>query len=73
VANGIGIAFVSTIYGLALANLVLLPAAHRIRARTAEEFETHEMVMEGVLCIFDGLHPSLVSERLTSFLREKTK
>ena len=32
VATGIGMAFVSTIYGLALANLLLLPAANRIRA-----------------------------------------
>jgi chemotaxis protein MotA len=35
VGSGIGTAFVSTIYGLALANLLLLPAAHRIRARVA--------------------------------------
>jgi chemotaxis protein MotA len=70
VASGVGTAFVSTIYGLALANLVLLPAAHRIRARVAEAFETHEMIMEGVLCIFDAMHPSLVRERLNFFLRE---
>jgi len=70
VANGIGIAFLSTIYGLALANLFLLPAAHRIRARTADEFEAHELIMEGVLSLFDGLHPSLAQERLNSFLRE---
>jgi chemotaxis protein MotA len=70
VANGIGIAFVSTIYGLGLANLILLPAAQRIRARTATEFEAHELVMEGVMCLFDGLHPSMVRERLSSFLRE---
>ncbi len=70
VANGIGIAFLSTIYGLALANLVLLPAAHRIRARTADEFEAHELIMEGVLSLFDRLHPSLIVERLNSFLRE---
>jgi chemotaxis protein MotA len=70
VANGIGIAFVSTIYGLGLANLVLLPAAQRIRARTAAEFEAHELIMEGVMCLFDGLHPSMVRDRLHSFLRE---
>jgi len=70
VANGIGIAFVSTIYGLALANLVLLPAAQRIRSRTAAEFEAHELIMEGVLCLFDGLHPSMVRDRLNSFLRD---
>jgi chemotaxis protein MotA len=71
VANGIGMAFVSTIYGLGLANLVLLPAAHRIRAHTASAFETNELIMEGVLCLFDGLHPSLVRDRLVSHLREK--
>jgi len=38
VACGVGAAFTSTIYGLALANLVLLPAAHRIRARASETF-----------------------------------
>lgn len=70
VAYGVGTAFVSTIYGLALANMVLLPAGHRIRARVAEEFETQELIMEGVLCVFDKMHPSLVRQRLGCFLRE---
>jgi len=69
VASGIGTAFVSTIYGLVLANVILLPAAFRIRARVAEAYDTHEMIMEGVLCLFDRVHPSLVRERLTTFLR----
>ena len=69
VAAGTGTAFVSTIYGLALANLILLPAAQRIRARVAEEFETNEMIVEGTLCLFDNTHPALVRERLSCFLR----
>lgn len=69
VGNGIGTAFVSTIYGLALANLLLLPAAHRIRARVAENFETQELIAEGVYSIVDGLHPSLIRVRLNSFVR----
>jgi chemotaxis protein MotA len=69
VALGIGTAFVSTIYGLALANLLLLPIAHRIRAGVAERFETEEMMVEAWLCLFDGTHHSLVRERLTSFVR----
>jgi chemotaxis protein MotA len=72
VALGIGTAFVSTFYGLALANLVLLPAAHRIRASVAETFELEEMMVEGGLCLFDGIHPSLVRERLNNFLRTTT-
>lgn len=69
VALGIGTAFVSTMYGLTLANLILLPAAHRIRASVAETFEIEEMIIEGGLCLIDGTHPSLVRDRLNCFLR----
>jgi chemotaxis protein MotA len=69
VASGIGAAFVSTIYGLGLANIILLPAAHRMRARVAEMFEIHEMITEGIVCMAEGMHPSLVRERLNAFLR----
>ncbi len=68
VASGVGTAFVSTIYGLGLANLLLLPAANRIRANVAEAFETDEMAIEGVLALVDGLHPALIRERLTAFV-----
>jgi chemotaxis protein MotA len=70
VGYGIGTAFVSTIYGLALANLILLPAAHRIRVRVAETFEVQELMMEGVLYLVDGVHPSLIRLKLGSFLRK---
>jgi chemotaxis protein MotA len=73
VAFGIGAAFVSTMYGLALANLILLPAAHRIRASVAETFEVDEMIVEGGLCLFEGTHPSLVRERLSSYLRQEPR
>lgn len=68
VASGVGAAFTSTIYGLALANLVLLPAAHRIRALAAETFDLQELMTEGALCLFDGIHSMLVRQRLSSFL-----
>jgi len=68
VAAGVGAAFTSTIYGLALANLLLLPAAQRIRARAAETFELQELMTEGALCLFDGMHSTLVRHRLYSFL-----
>lgn len=70
VGYGIGTAFVSTIYGLALANLLLLPIACRIRARVAENFETQELIMEGVLALADSFHPAVIRMRLASFLRE---
>ena len=71
VALGIGTAFVSTFYGLALANFILLPAANRIRTNVAETFETEEMIIQGGLCLVDGTHPALLRERLNCFLRGK--
>ena len=73
VAGGTGTAFVSTIYGLGLANLILLPSAQRMRANVADQFETNEMIVEGTLCLFDGVHPSLVRDRLSCFLRGEEK
>jgi chemotaxis protein MotA len=73
VGYGIGTAFVSTIYGLALANLVLLPAAHRIRARVAENFELQELIIEGVLALVDSVHPSMIRSRLNCFVRGSNK
>jgi chemotaxis protein MotA len=70
VGYGIGTAFVSTIYGLVLANLLMLPLAHRIRARVAENFETQELIMEGVLAMADSTHPAVIRMRLVSFLRK---
>jgi chemotaxis protein MotA len=69
IAYGVGAAFTSTIYGLTLANLILLPAANRIRAEAAETFDSQELMTEGALCLFDGTHPKLVRQRLHSFLQ----
>jgi chemotaxis protein MotA len=71
VGFGIGTAFVSTIYGLALANLLLLPAAHRIRARVAENFEIQELIIEGVLSLVDAVHPALIRLRLSAYMRQR--
>lgn len=71
VGLGIGTAFVSTIYGLALANLLLLPAAHRIHARVAENFEIQELIIEGVLSLADNVHPALIRMRLNAYTRQR--
>jgi chemotaxis protein MotA len=68
VASGVGAAFTSTFYGLALANIALLPVAHRIRAWASETFDLQEMMTEGALCLFDGMHPRLIRLRLRSYL-----
>lgn len=73
VGRGIAVAFVATIYGVGVANLLLLPAAAKIRARTELEVKLAEMVIEGVVCVAEGLNPRLIRIKLASFLPESKR
>jgi chemotaxis protein MotA len=64
VGHGIAAAFVATIYGVGSANLFFLPAAQKIRMRSAQESERRRMMLEGVLGIVEGLNPKLLRMRL---------
>jgi len=67
VGHGIAVAFVATIYGVAMANLVFLPAAAKIKARTKTESLRLEMILEGVCGIVEGLNPKLIRQKLEAF------
>ena len=41
--------------------------------RVAEAVERQELIVEGVVSIVDGVHPTMVRARLRSFLRTKDK
>lgn len=68
--SGVANAFVATLYGVALANLVLLPIAAKLRRRIEEQRQVERMVVEGVLGIQDGLAPQALEERLAAFVGE---
>lgn len=72
VATGVGTAFVSTMYGLALANLLFLPAAQRIRGGMDQASLRDEIIAEGVLGMLDAIHPTLLRERLEGFLAKSS-
>ncbi len=65
---GIATAFVATIYGVALANLLLIPVANRIRAIIQQRYQYQEMVMEGLLLIADGKTAPMLQQRLKGYL-----
>ncbi|MET0286562.1 MAG: flagellar motor protein [Polyangiales bacterium] len=73
VGRGIAVAFVATIYGVSLANLLLLPVAAKLKLRLREETKRLELMMEGALAIQEGLNPSLIREKLSSFYQETRK
>jgi len=71
VGHGIAVAFVATVYGVALANVLLLPAATKIKARIERETELKELKLEGVVAIVEGLNPKLIRSKLDAYRREE--
>jgi chemotaxis protein MotA len=70
VGRGIAVAFVATVYGVGAANVLLLPAAGKLRIRIREEQVIREMVLEGVISILEGMNPRMIETKLVSFLAE---
>jgi chemotaxis protein MotA len=68
VGKGIATAFVATIYGVGLANLICLPAAGKLRIRHGEERMVKEMMLEGVTSILEGMNPRMIETKLRTFL-----
>ena len=62
------IALTSTLYGIVIANFIFLPFAATIRERTIKELFLQKIITEGVLAIFDELHPRMLERKLKSFL-----
>jgi chemotaxis protein MotA len=73
VGRGIATAFVATIYGVGLANLIFLPAAGKLRIRHQEEHLAKEMMLEGVISIQEGMNPRMIEIKLRTFLFEQSK
>lgn len=68
VGEGIAAAFVATVYGVGVANLLFLPAGNKLRARLRDEVQLRELMLEGVLAIVEGLNPKLIRVRLDAYL-----
>lgn len=71
--HAIAAAFIATLYGVALANLLYLPVASKLKSRTAEEVVAYEMLIEGVLSLQAGENPRMVEARMMAFLPPKLR
>ena len=65
--SGIAVAFVATIYGVASANLVLLPIASKLKAIAMRQSLYREMMLEGILSIAEGENPRSIELKLQGF------
>lgn len=65
---GIAIAFVATIYGVALANLLLLPVANKLKQCIGHESRFRELLIDGLIAIAEGENPKLIKIKLTGYV-----
>jgi len=65
---GIAVAFVATIYGVALANLLFLPVASKLRSCAREEAQFRELMIDGIISIADGENPRAIELKLNGYV-----
>ncbi|KOP61321.1 MULTISPECIES: flagellar motor protein [Pseudomonas syringae group] len=66
--SGIAVAFVATIYGVAIANLILLPVANKLKGIAHRQSRYREMLLEGLLSIAEGENPRSIELKLQGFM-----
>lgn len=64
---GIATAFVATIYGVGLSNLVFLPLAAKIKFKLQEQKDRKTLIIEGVLGIQEGLSTGALTEKIVAY------
>ncbi len=67
-ATAIAGAFIATLWGVALANLVYLPISDKLRLRHEDELANLDLIMEGIMSIQSGDNPRIVQTKLLSFI-----
>lgn len=65
---GIAVAFVATIYGVAAANLFLLPMGNKLKAIVGDQAQFREMIIEGIIAIAEGENPRTIENKLRGYL-----
>ena len=66
-ASSIGVAFITTLYGVILANMAFLPTANKLKIRLNEYILEKEMIIEGICSIRNGINPKMLREKLSSY------
>ncbi len=73
IGPAMAVALLTTLYGSLLANLVALPMADKLAARSKEEMLLKEIVIQAVMAIQSGDNPRVVEQKLKSFLPHRMR
>lgn len=73
VGPGLAVALVTTFYGALLANLLFIPMAGKLKAKSQSEVLLKEVAIEGILSIQAGDSPRILEQKLRAFLSPKLR
>lgn len=68
----IAVAFIATLYGVGMANLIWLPIGQKLRNKASVKRIEREIILEGSLSLQAGENPKLLEKKLLTFLTEKS-
>lgn len=68
IAQGMGKALITTLYGSLLANIFCNPVASNLSRKSEVESGLREMMLEGILAIQSGVNPRIIEEKLMTYL-----
>ena len=65
--SGMGLALITTFYGVFMANMIFLPIGGKLKRRSENELMLKSIVVEGIISIHAREHPILIKEKLMTF------
>ena len=65
---GMGLALITTFYGVFFANMIFLPIGGKLKRRSENEMMLKNIVVEGIISIHSREHPILIKEKLMTFV-----
>ncbi len=71
--NGMGLALVTTFYGVMFSTLLFLPIAGKLKVLSEAEVLRNEIIIHGVLALKNSESTLLMKEQLMAYVNEKTK
>ena len=66
--SGMGLALITTFYGVFMANLIFLPIGGKLKRKSENEMMLKNIVIEGIISIHAREHPMLIKEKLMTFV-----
>lgn len=71
--SGIAVAFVATIYGLVVANIICLPIGNKLKHHVKTETLRKELILEGLIGVLNGESTHYIERRLKAYLTEHSE